>query len=136
MRPALRRSTIATADPSSQKGLWWQEFNACRRQLNRQREPIQAGTDLSDGRGVRIAHLESGPHCLGTLDEEGHRLILGERHEIGQVFGIGHGERRDGKLLRSPDERGQLDGEILGVALEGLDRGEIGRQTRNDQLVK
>jgi hypothetical protein len=38
---------------------------------------------------------------LGALKEQGHGLILRQRHQIGQVLGVGHAERRHGKLLLS-----------------------------------
>jgi hypothetical protein len=41
-----------------------------------------------------------------------------------------------GDFPRSSDEWGQLDGQVMGVALEGLERGKFGRQTRNDELVE
>src|SRR2546427_6332965 len=46
-------------------------------------------------------------------------------------------QRCDGShFLFSPDEWCWLDGQVVGVALEGLERGELGRQTRHDKLVQ
>ena len=53
-----------------------QHLNAGGGQLDRQRQPIQAGTDLGDGPGVGIGHREVGFDRLGALDEEGDRRIL------------------------------------------------------------
>ena len=95
-----RQHRQALAQPSEQR--WWrQQFDAGRGQFNRQRQAIQAGTDLGDCRGAGIAHLEIGLERLGACNEECHRLILRQRHEVGQVVEIGQRERRDGKLVLS-----------------------------------
>src|SRR6266851_240999 len=51
--------------------------------------------------GGGSAHLEPGLERLGACNEECHRLILRQPHEVGQVFEIGQRERRDGKLVLS-----------------------------------
>ena len=40
------------------------------RQLDRQREAVDAATDLSDGRRVRFGHLEADARGPSTLEEE------------------------------------------------------------------
>ncbi len=45
-----------------------------RRQLDRQRQPVQPAADLGDGGGVLGGQREVGPGGLGALDEEPHRV--------------------------------------------------------------
>ena len=58
-----------------------------------------------------MAHLELGLERLGTRNEERHRLILRQRHEVGQVVEIGQRERRNGKLVLSREVEHRATGD-------------------------
>ena len=58
-----------------------------------------------------MAHLKIGLERLGTRNEERHRLILRQRHEVGQVVEIGQRERRNGKLVLSREVEHRATGD-------------------------
>ena len=49
------------------------------RELNCQRKRVESGTDLAYGGNVRVIELEVGLDGAGSLDEEGDRVVFGER---------------------------------------------------------
>jgi hypothetical protein len=86
-----------------QQGLGAEQAHARGRQLDGQRQAIQAPADLGYCRGIFFRQLEAGPHGLGALNEQAHRLGSGQRFE-GGLFEIGGGqaERRHGQELFRP----------------------------------
>jgi hypothetical protein len=75
-------------------------------ELDRQREPVEPRADLGDRGGVLVAHAEVGLGSLRPLDEQGHRLVLGERLQAREVRRVGHGQRRDEVLALPVDPQG------------------------------
>ena len=69
--------------------------DARRRQLDGQRQPIEAHADLGHGRCVVVRDVEIGLHGARSLDEERDCLELRELREWRQVGGIGEAERRN-----------------------------------------
>ena len=51
-------------------------------QFNGERQPIQMSTDGGHRRRIGIGHLKIRLRGLRSLDEEGHRLIVGEGVEV------------------------------------------------------
>src|SRR5262249_35478841 len=65
---APRKQAEAIIEPRRDL-LWWKDLHARRRQLNRQRNAIQAPADLRDGRGVLFSQAKGGIRCRRALDK-------------------------------------------------------------------
>jgi hypothetical protein len=65
-----------------------------RGQLDRQRQAVQTPTDLGDGGAVRLRQHEVEANGLGAVDEEAHRVALGQLR--GWAGRVGEGQRRHG----------------------------------------
>ena len=99
-----------------------------RRQLYRQRQPVQAAADLQDGGGVVVADPERGPHELRPLFEEPHRVRGGQRGSgRGPGGGLVRGQRRWQGQRRDRPAAFPLDAERLAAGREDGQRG-AGRQ--------
>ena len=72
-----------------------------RRQLDRQRHPVEAATHRGDRRRVLGGHREIGLDRGRAFDEQPHRLRLGDRRQVG--VGAGHLERRHRHQLLAVD---------------------------------
>ena len=81
----------AIAEPR-EHGLGREDVDAGSRQLDRQRQTVQAGTDLGHGRRVLVGHLEIGFDPYRSLDEERDRLVLREALGTFVEARIGRGE--------------------------------------------
>ena len=76
---APRRSAAAAAAPAGRSSAaGGRSVHPRGRQLDRQRQPVQAAADLGHGRGVRRGQREVGPGRLRPRDEEPHRRGLGQ----------------------------------------------------------
>ncbi len=79
------------------------ELATRRRQFYRQRQPVEAGADLSHRGRVRVGYLEVRFNPPGALDEELHCCVLRQARDGGQGTPgrqeVGHGERRDRILM-------------------------------------
>src|SRR5713101_5609613 len=96
---ALRQSPGSTSKESEPRGeagkqlLRGQDVDAGSRQLNGQRQSIQAHTDLGNGTSVGCCELEVWPDRLCPLHKEGDRcragqhLMLWQSGEIGSASG-------------------------------------------------
>ena len=76
-----------------------EHLDARRRELDRERQPVEPVTDLGDGARVLGRHAEVRADPFRAVDEEPHRVGLCEHIERGQVPQVGELERRDRKLL-------------------------------------
>jgi hypothetical protein len=90
-------------EPRQQRARW-KKASACRRELDRQRHPIEAPTDASDGRRVLDAEREVGTHCLGALDEQADCVAgVGEPLRRGHLLGGSDEERWHRELVLTAD---------------------------------
>ena len=71
------------------------QLDARGRELDRQRQAVQAVTDLRHGRRVVLIDLEVGTHRLGAVDEKADGVVLAHAR-VDAV--VGQAERLDGKL--------------------------------------
>jgi hypothetical protein len=102
-----------------------------RRQLDRQRQPVEAPAEGGDGGGVGIGQREGRIGGAGTLDEERDRRSLRQDVETGPCLVGRQWEGRDGVLLlageaeprpaRRQDVQGGAGGEESGEVRGGLD---------------
>ena len=74
-----------------------------RRQLDRQREPVEADADLRHRRGVLVGHLEARLDRSCALDEEGDGLVLREAIERREMRRVRQAERWNRVLLLAGD---------------------------------
>ena len=97
---AAREQLEAALQPGEQR-LRREQLRPRGRQLDRQRQTVEADADLRDRRRVRRGDGEVGLHGPSALDEERDGL------ELGEVSRVGHGERRhlELPLAREPERR-------------------------------
>ena len=81
----------------------------CRRQLDRQRQPVQPPADLRHRRGVLRRKGEPGPDRLRPLDEEPHRFVVEELFRRGRIHGRQR-QRRHRVLALGPQPERQPAG--------------------------
>ena len=74
---------------------WGQQPAAGGRQLDRQRQPVDAPADLRDGRGVAVAELEVRIVRSRALGEQRDRLDACQRLRVLDRRAVGQRERRD-----------------------------------------
>ncbi len=111
-----------------------EELDPRGRELDRERQPVEAIADLRHRRRVLGGDGEVGTHGRRALDEETHRVRLGEHLERRKTRRIGKVERRDGELLLSRDaQRRAARCEDLEV-LTGLEQRGHGRGGGKDLL--
>ena len=91
-RPAGQEAQ-AIAQPR-EHGLRREDVDARRRQLDRQRQAVEARADLRHGRRILVGHLEVGLHAHGPFDEQGNRLVLRKALRSLMQLRIGRGKRR------------------------------------------
>ena len=98
-----RRQDAELVLEAAQDRVGRQELDPGRRQLDRERHPVEPGADRGDGRGVVVRDLEVGPDGERPRDEQPDGLVLG--HEVGgdrplvarevQLLEVGHREQVD-----------------------------------------
>ncbi len=75
----VARATGEQPEPVGQAAehrLGCEDADTCRRQLDRQRQPVESHADLGNRRGILVGDLERRLHRPRTLDEERDRLVL------------------------------------------------------------
>ena len=98
--PAGRQDGEAALQPPGQFGRG-HRGHPRRRQLDRQRDPIQAADHRGDRRGVLPGHLETGLDRGRALGEQPHRLRLRDRRQVGAR--LRHPQRGHRKQMFSLD---------------------------------
>ncbi len=88
------REQLERLPQARQDRLGLEELHARRRELDRERKPVEPVGDLRDRRGVRFGRLEPGLDRAPPVDEQPHRLVLRELCERGEVAEVGQRERR------------------------------------------
>ncbi len=83
----------ALLEPGEQR-LRREQLGARGRELDRERESVEADADLGDRGRVRVGDGEVGLDGPGAFDEERDRLVLRERRDRRQVRRVGQVERR------------------------------------------
>jgi hypothetical protein len=78
---------------------------ARRRQFERERDAIEAGTDPGDEWCVRGREAEGGQNRLRAGDEELHRREISDGVAPGECGGVGHRERRHAVLTFARDQQ-------------------------------
>ena len=103
----------APLEPGEQR-LRREQLRARGRELDRERQAVEADADLGDRGRVRGRHGEVGLDRLRALDEERDRVVLRELLELRQVRRVGQAERRHLELvLAGEPERRAARGEQL-----------------------
>ena len=82
-----------------QQGVWRQESDPCRGELDGQRQPVEALADGDDGRRVVFAQREVRQDGPCSLHEKFDRRHAGELGQGQSQFLRRQGQRRDGDLL-------------------------------------
>ena len=102
--PARRRTSRRRpiVEPGEHR-LRGQDPRPRRRELDRQRQPVEAHADLGHGRRVLVGHLERRVDRPGALDEQRHRLELRELRQRREVGRVGQPQRRHRVLLLAGD---------------------------------
>ena len=126
-RARLQQAEAALQPRQDRRGR--QQLDARRGQLDRQRQPVQAGADLGDRRGVVVGDLESRLDRERPLDEQPDRLVL--RHTLGGRARIGEHQRRHRHLLLARDAKRAARRRDHLQARAGADQ--IGDQRRGGQ---
>src|SRR5216683_6102285 len=107
-----------------QERLWWEEFDAGRGQFDRQRQPVQAGTDLDDSTRIAGIQLKIWLDCLGALEEEGNGGIVGEELRSRKLCEVRKRQGWDGTFVFPLDVQGGTAGH------EDAQVGATGQQVR------
>jgi hypothetical protein len=71
---------------------WREQLDACRRQLDGERQAIETHAELGHRLRILVGESKTWIDHLGPLQEEGHRGNLGELVQGRQVDGVGKGE--------------------------------------------
>src|SRR5260221_374109 len=86
--------------------------SVCRSKLLSMREAAPSNTEMAGGWVSRAAQTASMAwRVQSPTKTESHRLILRQRHEVGQVVEIGQRERRNGKLVLSREVQHRATGD-------------------------
>ena len=90
--PVSRREPLV--EPAQQRGRR-ERANARRRQLDRQRQPVEPDADLRHGRRVLVGDGEVGGRGVRPLDEQPHGLAVARAPRRPRPAQVGQRERRD-----------------------------------------
>jgi hypothetical protein len=114
-----------------QHGLRRQQLDPRRRQLDRQRQPVQPRAQLGHRRRAGVGDREVRAGRPGALDEQRHRLVLRQRLEVRQALGVRQLQRRDRELVLAGEVERRATGhqQLHGRAV----RQQLGRQRRGGQ---
>jgi hypothetical protein len=86
-RARATRQQAKTIDQPSRDLLGGQQPDPRRRELDRQRDPVELMADLGHRGGVGIVDREIRADLSGTLDEQPHGVGLGDRCDrLGRLF--------------------------------------------------
>src|SRR5205823_4725030 len=80
--PRSARQQGETLSQAVEQCLWREQPHTGRCELDCERQPVEPGADLRDGRRVARVDREVGTYRLGALDEQGHRVVLREGRQV------------------------------------------------------
>ena len=106
-----RLQQVKAMPQARQQGLRWQQLDARRRQLDGQRQAVEADADLDDGGSVRGRQREVRPDRPRAQHEQRHRLGCQQRIEVKLAAGSRERQRRHRHLLLSRDVQGRPAGD-------------------------